>query len=172
MARIRVSTAFGEFTFELLEREAPQVCAYFKALALEGELEGASVFRIVSDRNHALYDLPPIDVIQLGPKSWIESRSDQVPHESTHETGLSHLRWTVSAARIRLNELFGSFFICMRDEPELDFGGSRQPDGQGFAAFGRVDSGFDTLERIYQCAEPNDWLENEIAVESVTVIED
>jgi peptidyl-prolyl cis-trans isomerase A (cyclophilin A) len=42
----------------------------------------------------------------------------------------------------------GDFFICIGDQPELDFGGRRNPDGQGFAAFGRVVKGMDVLRRI------------------------
>jgi peptidyl-prolyl cis-trans isomerase A (cyclophilin A) len=34
------------------------------------------------------------------------------------------------------------------DQPELDFGGKRNPDGQGFAAFGRVVKGTDAVRRI------------------------
>ena len=57
----------------------------------------------------------------------------------------------------------------MRHEPELDFGGSRQPDGQGFAAFGRVIDGFDTLERIYRRAELGEMLTNGIPIYEVSL---
>lgn len=40
------------------------------------------------------------------------------------------------------------FFICVTDQPELDFGGRRNPDGQGFAAFGRVTKGLEIVRRI------------------------
>jgi peptidyl-prolyl cis-trans isomerase A (cyclophilin A) len=40
------------------------------------------------------------------------------------------------------------FFICIGDQPELDFGGKRNPDGQGFAAFGRVVKGMDVVKKI------------------------
>jgi peptidyl-prolyl cis-trans isomerase A (cyclophilin A) len=42
------------------------------------------------------------------------------------------------------------FFICIGDQPELDFGGARNADGQGFAAFGRVVRGADIVRRIQQ----------------------
>ena len=41
-----------------------------------------------------------------------------------------------------------SFFICIGDQPSLDFGGRRNPDGQGFAAFGRVTRGMDVVRAI------------------------
>ena len=40
------------------------------------------------------------------------------------------------------------FFICVTDQPSLDFGGQRNPDGQGFAAFGRVLKGMNVVRRI------------------------
>jgi peptidyl-prolyl cis-trans isomerase A (cyclophilin A) len=40
------------------------------------------------------------------------------------------------------------FFICIGDQLELDFGGKRNPDGQGFAAFGRVLRGMDVVRQI------------------------
>ena len=40
------------------------------------------------------------------------------------------------------------FFICLGAQPELDFGGKRNPDGQGFAAFGHVVRGLDVVRAI------------------------
>ena len=39
------------------------------------------------------------------------------------------------------NSATSDFFICIGDQPALDFGGHRNLDGQGFAAFGRVTDG-------------------------------
>ena len=46
------------------------------------------------------------------------------------------------------------FFLCIGDQPELDFGGKRNPDGQGFAAFGRVTKGLDIVKKLQ--AAPTD----------------
>jgi peptidyl-prolyl cis-trans isomerase A (cyclophilin A) len=40
------------------------------------------------------------------------------------------------------------FSIMIGDQPELDFGGKRNRDGQGFAAFGQVTAGWDVITRI------------------------
>lgn len=42
----------------------------------------------------------------------------------------------------------GDFFICINDQPSLDFGGMRNPDGQGFAAFGQVTVGMAVVRAI------------------------
>ena len=41
-----------------------------------------------------------------------------------------------------------SFSIVIGDRPEMDFGGRRNPDGQGFAAFGRVVRGLAVVKAI------------------------
>ena len=40
------------------------------------------------------------------------------------------------------------FDRCIGDQPELDFGGKRNADGQGFAVFGRVVAGMDVVKKI------------------------
>ncbi|MEP7000713.1 MAG: peptidylprolyl isomerase, partial [bacterium] len=54
----------------------------------------------------------------------------------------------LSMARSIPNSATGSFFITIGDQPALDFAGKRQPDGQGFAAFGHVTKGIDVVRRI------------------------
>jgi peptidyl-prolyl cis-trans isomerase A (cyclophilin A) len=39
-------------------------------------------------------------------------------------------------------------FICIGDQAGLDYGNVRNPDEQGFAAFGKVVSGMDVVRRI------------------------
>ena len=51
-------------------------------------------------------------------------------------------------ARDTPNSATSDFFICVGLQPALDFGGARNPDGQGFAAFGRVVRGRDVVRLI------------------------
>ena len=44
----------------------------------------------------------------------------------------------------------GAFFICIGDQPALDFGETRNPDKLGFAAFGKVIDGMDVVRNIQQ----------------------
>ena len=51
-------------------------------------------------------------------------------------------------ARMDPGSASSEFFICIGDNLNLDFGGSRNPDGQGFAVFGQVIEGMDVVRAI------------------------
>lgn len=164
MTRMRITSTAGTFTIHCFNDRAPATCAYFTYLASSGFLDASSVFRIVSSANHKTDDPCPIHVVQMGPKQALTGPRHRIAHEHTDLTGLRHRKWTVSAARFDRRELYGNFFVCMRDEPSLDFGGKRQPDGLGFAAFGEVVSGFDTVEALYSQAESSEFLQTPIPI--------
>ena len=68
--------------------------------------------------------------------------------ERTNETGLRHTERAISMARSQPDSATSGWFICINDQPSLDFGGARNPDGQGFAAFGHVVQGMDVVRKI------------------------
>ena len=71
--------------------------------------------------------------------------------ERTSVTGVKHVDGTVSMARSTAPDSAASdFFICVGDQPGLDMGGKRNPDGQGFGAFGKVVKGMDVVKAIQQ----------------------
>ena len=91
-----------------------------------------------------------IDVVQGGVRADVVALPP-VPHESTKLTGLRHLDGTVSIPRDAVGTGSGSgFFICIGAQPSLNFGGGRNKDGQGFAAFGRVAAGMDLVRDIWR----------------------
>ncbi|MEO1169495.1 MAG: peptidylprolyl isomerase [Pseudomonadota bacterium] len=156
---------YGAFTVRLDFAAAPETCAYFARAFASPDFIDASIFRIVTQANSPLHASVPIEVIQFGLEHDGTGSLDRVTHESTDRSGLKHVRWAVSAARYGKGEAYPSCFICMRDEPELDHGGKRHDDGAGFAVFGRVTSGFATLERVFAQAEGGDFLSEPIPIE-------
>jgi peptidyl-prolyl cis-trans isomerase A (cyclophilin A) len=72
---------------------------------------------------------------------------------------LAHKDGTISMARDGPDTATSDFFICIGDQPELDFGGKRNPDGQGFAAFGRVVKGMEVVKKIQACPADKQTLE-------------
>ena len=169
MATLEIISDTGDFEIRLFEDHAPATCAYFAYLARSGYLDCSSIFRIVAPSNRRPDDPCPIEIVQMGPLQALSGTRHRIRHENTDVTGLTHRKWTVSAARFDRQQLYGNFFVCMRDEPSLDFGGARQPDGLGFAAFGEVVAGFETLEEIFRRAEASEFLRDPIAIRTVTL---
>jgi peptidyl-prolyl cis-trans isomerase A (cyclophilin A) len=113
-----------------------------------GFYTGGVFHRAVSATNQP-NDSVRIEVIQGGPNP--RRQTDGFPPidlERTNATGLRHRNGTLSMARAGPNTATSDFFICIGDQPALDFGGDRNPDGQGFAAFGRVTRGMDIVRAI------------------------
>jgi peptidyl-prolyl cis-trans isomerase A (cyclophilin A) len=172
MSSVEVATALGRFALDVREDAAPASAGYSLTDVRAGVYDGSSFFRIVTLANQQAEPGRRIEVIQGGLRHQLEDLPAVIPHETTAMTGLRHLKGTVSLARFAPGAVYHSFFICLRDEPALDFGGARHADGQGFAAFGRVAAGFDVVERIFGCAEAQEYLENGIRIERVRVLQD
>jgi len=60
-----------------------------------------------------------------------------------------------------------SFFICIGNQPELDFTGKRNPDGQGFAAFGQVTKGMKVVRKIQAGENKGQYLIRPVKILSV-----
>ena len=70
-------------------------------------------------------------------------------------------------ARAQPGTATAEYFVCVGDQPELDFGGGRNPDGLGFAAFGRVVEGMDVIRALHARGEADQYLARPIRVRSV-----
>jgi peptidyl-prolyl cis-trans isomerase A (cyclophilin A) len=70
-------------------------------------------------------------------------------------------------ARGQPDSATSGWFICINDQASLDFGGSRNPDGQGFAAFGRVVAGQDVVRALHAKGQATQYLAPPIGVRSV-----
>jgi peptidyl-prolyl cis-trans isomerase A (cyclophilin A) len=123
--------------------------ANFLRYVLKGFYSDGEFFRTVTATNQP-NDAIKIAVVQAGASAEREDGSfDPIALERTGETGLRHLDGSISMARSGPDSATHSFFICIGDQPELDFGGMRNPDGQGFAAFGQVVEGMDLVREIH-----------------------
>jgi len=113
-----------------------------------GHFDGGEWHRTVKMDNQPESTIK-IEVIQAGvnPNRAKESFA-AIALERTNKSGLLHQDGVVSMARGGPDSATSGWFICINDQPSLDFGGLRNPDGQGFAAFGRVVSGMDVVRKI------------------------
>jgi peptidyl-prolyl cis-trans isomerase A (cyclophilin A) len=144
-----IKTELGDIQVILLTKQAPVTCANFlKYIRLAG-VKGGEFYRTVTPDNQTDKELK-IAVIQGGfDISGLDtSLLDPIPLERTNATGLIHGDGTLSMARDKPDSGSTEFFICIGRQPFLDYDGMRNPDGQGFAAFGRVISGMDIVKKI------------------------
>jgi peptidyl-prolyl cis-trans isomerase A (cyclophilin A) len=143
-----ITTTLGQITVELYPKNAPITVANFLNYVDAHLYDSSSFFRSVTMSNQPK-DSVKIEVIQGGNVDSLK-QLPPIQLETTTQTGLLHQNGTISMARSTPNSATSSFFICINDQPSLDFGGRRNKDGQGFAAFGKVTSGMDVVKKIQQ----------------------
>ncbi|HEY8550745.1 MAG TPA: peptidylprolyl isomerase [Vicinamibacterales bacterium] len=164
--RVAIETTEGTITIEVNTQRAPRTAANFLHYVDGGFYDGGRFFRVVRMDNQPQNPVK-IEVIQgEAAMDVLKSKGEAPPIalERTRDTGLRHLDGTVSMARDGPDTATHSFFICIGDQPSLDFGGARNPDGQGFAAFGRVLSGMDVVRRIQQMPASGQTLTNPVTI--------
>ncbi len=162
-----IKTSLGEITVELYPKKAPITVANFLKYVDAHLYDNTSFFRSVTLNNQPK-DSIKIEVIQGGEVDSTKVFA-AIPLERTSKTGLLHKNGTISMARDNPDSATCSFFICINDQPSLDFGGKRNKDGQGFAAFGKVTKGMDVVKKIQQLAPNNDqYFKPEILILSIT----
>lgn len=145
--RVLLQTSLGDIELELYSEQAPVTAGNFLQLVDGGYLDGGAFYRTVSPENDN--GSPPISVIQGGIGD-AEGPFAPIVHENTGATGLRHRDGSLSMARAEVGTASTEFFICIGDQPALDYGGTRNADGQGFAVFGRVVAGMDVVYAIHR----------------------
>lgn len=143
-----MTTSEGDFRLVLYADRAPTTVGNFLAYVDGGHYEGGRFYRTVTYANDN--GEPKIEVIQGGLGSGATAPFEPIAHEDTDATGILHTDGVISMARDSVGTASSEFFICLGDQPGLDKGKLRNPDAQGFAAFGKVVSGMDVVRRIHQ----------------------
>jgi len=143
-----IKTELGDISVELYPEKAPITVANFLMYVDAHLYDSSSFFRAVTLNNQPK-DSIKIEVIQGGD---IDSLKEfpAIPLETTVQTHLLHTDGAISMARSKPATATSSFFICINDQPSLNYGGKRNKDGQGFAAFGNVIKGMDVVKKIQQ----------------------
>ena len=161
----RISTSSGDIDIELYADKAPVTVSNFLNYVDAELYKNSSFFRVCNERNES-DRIIKIEVIQGGdvPK---EKELPPIAIETTKKTGILHKDGIVSMARSEPNSATSSFFICINAQPELDYGGKRNPDGQGFAAFGKVIKGMKIVKEIQLGKDNDQYLTTPIAITSI-----
>jgi peptidyl-prolyl cis-trans isomerase A (cyclophilin A) len=147
-ATVVLRTSLGDIEIEVDEARAPATAANFLRYVDGRYYDDGRFHRTVRLDNQPGKDVL-IEVVQAGVNPTpARPGFEPIRLERTRDTGLRHRDGTLSMARDKPDSATSDFFVCIGDQPELDFGGKRNPDGQGFAAFGRVVKGMDVVRRI------------------------
>jgi peptidyl-prolyl cis-trans isomerase A (cyclophilin A) len=146
--RVLIRTDRGDIVVEVDAARAPRTAANFLLYVAGGFYDGGRFHRTVRPDNQPGQAVK-IEVIQAGANPAREREGfPPIALERTGTTGLRHLDGVVSMARDGPDTATSDFFICIGDQPSLDQGGRRNPDGQGFGAFGRVIGGMEVVRAI------------------------
>ena len=149
IVRVLIETDRGNISVALDSAHAPISVTNFLRYVDGGAYTSGRFHRAVTMANQP-NDSVKIQVIQGGANPMRDStlRFPPIELERTSVTGLRHKDGTLSMARAGANTATSDFFICIGDQPSLDFAGHRNLDGQGFAAFGQVTAGMDVVRAI------------------------
>lgn len=146
LTQVVLETELGNIEVEVYNEKAPISSADFLYYVDNGLYDGEGFYRAVRP------EIDPrglgMEIIQGGLLG-LESVTASIDHETTQMTGLSHTDGAVSIARDEPGTGSAAyFFISIGDNTSLDFGGARNPDGQGYAVFGQVTKGMDVVRAI------------------------
>ena len=132
---IRFETSHGPFTVELFPKEAPATVENFLRYVDERFFDGTVFHRIV-----------PGFVLQGGGLTAdLRSKQTRAPVKNEAKNGLKNARGTLSMARTsEIDSATSQFFVNLSDNDFLDHG----PRDYGYAVFGRVTDGMDTVDAI------------------------
>ena len=148
VVKVLMQTELGDVQLEIEVERAPVTAANFLKYVDEGFYDGGRFHRVVHLDNQPNDEIR-IEVIQGSRKSDRERQGfGSIVLERTNQTGLKHVDGAISMARGGPDSASSDFFICINEQPSLDFGGMRNADGQGFGAFGKVIEGMDIVKKI------------------------
>ncbi|VAX03905.1 hypothetical protein MNBD_ALPHA03-1754 [hydrothermal vent metagenome] len=171
-----IETDKGNIELELYPYKAPITVENFLQNIKAGIYEGGRFYRASRPDNNLNTKRKILTLIQGG-KNEKKAARNAISHESTFQSGLSHLDGVISMARSDPGTATSEFFICIGDNSGLDYGTDRyeEDQSQGYAAFGRVIRGMDVVTTIQQQPTGNkakddaDWFGQQLINDTVMI---
>lgn len=164
-----IKTGFGNIEAEIYTDKAPKTAAAFLRYVDLGLYDRSCFYRVLSTDNQPS-NAVKAKLIQGG--IWTINPEKAmtmpgIPHETTQQTGIHHTDGVLSMARQAPGTATTEFFICVGNQPGLDYGGENNPDGQGYAAFGKVVKGLNVIQKIYDQPEEDQAFTPPVAIISI-----
>ncbi|RZM34402.1 MAG: peptidylprolyl isomerase [Sphingomonas sp.] len=145
IVRVKIVTSDGPMVLAIDTKRAPKTSANFLAYVDDGRFDGTSFYRAARSKKD-----PKSGFVQGGIQTDARRILPPFPLETTAMTGIKHLDATVSMARAaNPDSAGGNFVITIGPAPQMD----ARPGYPGYAAFGHLVAGRDTVKRIL--AEPS-----------------
>jgi cyclophilin family peptidyl-prolyl cis-trans isomerase len=154
---IRFQTTLGDFTIELMPKEAPVTVENFERYVREEFFDGLIFHRII-----------PGFVIQGGGLTPDMSQKDNhAPIKNEANNGVKNERGFLSMARTNdINSATSQFFINLKDNDFLD----HKPGSYGYAVFAKVVDGMDVIDQIAGVKTGRRRGHDDVPVEDVMII--
>ncbi len=157
--RVLISTSLGDMTLELDAEKAPQSTQNFLDYVASGHFDGTVFHRVIPGFMVQGGGFTP-DMVQKPTKAPIPNEADN---------GLRNSRGTVAMARTSdPDSATSQFFINVEDNAFLNHK-AKTPQGWGYAVFGSVVDGFDTVNKIVQVPTGQHGPHSDVPREPVTI---
>jgi len=132
---VRFETSLGGFTLELDAEKAPETVANFLQYVDDGFFDGLIFHRVI----------PGFMIQGGGLDASMDQKRGRAPIKNEAKNGLKNDRGTVAMARTSdINSATSQFFINLVDNDFLN----NSPGNYGYAVFGKVVDGMDTVDRM------------------------
>lgn len=143
--RVKLETPQGEIVLELYVDKAPITAGNYLKYVDRGLFNGASFYRASRPAGYTANDY---GVIQGGLQNDPKKLLAPIAHEPTTKTGILHTTGVISMGRRAPGTATADWFICLGDLTYLDADPKDPKATPGFAAFGRVASGLEVVQKI------------------------
>ena len=156
---ITFETTLGPIVIELFEEEAPITSKNFLEYAESGFFNGTLFHRVI-----------PGFVIQGGGmESGMVNKEGNPPIMNEGNNGIKNLKWTLSMARTNdPHSASSQFFINLVNNVSLDHT-EETIQGWGYAVFGEVVDGFETVEAIAATVTGSSGFHQDVPGEEISI---
>ena len=143
--KVRLETAQGGIVLELYADKAPITAANYLKYVDRGLFNGASFYRASRPAGYTANDY---GVVQGGLQNDPKKLLAPIAHEPTSKTGILHTDGVISMGRRAPGTATADWFIVLGEQTYLDADPKDPKTTPGFAAFGRVVSGLEVVQKI------------------------